>query len=414
MSWHPILDDELLEASHEALRDIARDLVSVLDESKPDPSLSGGDAGIAMFFANLSTAFPGEGYQRIADQFLTRAIDAVSEVEMTPSFYGGFPGIAYAAAYLQNHFEESRETVDLDEIDEALTSYLQATPWQTYYDLVNGLVGLGVYMLNRLPRAQAVTNLERIVAHLHQLAKRGEEGITWRTPPEQLPTASREEYPDGWYNLGVAHGVPGVIGLLSEICAMDIAQPQARVLLDGAVRWMLTQKLPQGATALFEMCKGSAHKPSPARLAWCYGDAGIAVTLMRAAQCTGTAEWAREASAIAAAARDRPLHESGVCDSCLCHGTAGLAHIFNRFYQSTGEEPFKQAALVWFDHTLKLRRPGQGFGGFLYYYLEGQDVQWLPRPGILEGSAGIGLALLAAVTDVEPTWDRILLTSLQV
>ena len=37
---------------------------------------------------------------------------------------------------------------------------------------------------------------------------------------------------------------------------------------------------------------------------------------------------------------------------------------------------------------------------------------WRPDPGFLEGVAGVGLALLGAVSDVEPAWDRVLLTSL--
>lgn len=419
--WQPILDDELLRATHDALRDIASSLLNLLHDSPPnepaygtltpDASLSGGDAGIAMFFGYLSTAFPAEGYQRISDRFLARAMDAVSEVEMRPSFYGGFPGIAYTVAHLGKHFAEPRETVDLDEIDEVLTGYLRVTPWPDHYDLVNGLVGLGIYMLERLPQAIAVTNLERIVTHLDHLAKRSDQGITWHTPPEQLPPASRKEFPNGWYNLGVAHGVPGVIALLSEICALDIARPKAGELLDGAVRWMLNQKLPEGAGASFGMCKAPLHKQNPSRLAWCYGDAGVAVTLLRAAQCTEKPAWAREAIAIATMASKRPLHESGVCDSCLCHGTAGLGHVFNRLYQSTAEESFKQAARSWFEQTVNLRRAGHGYGGFLYYYLNDNDVQWLGRPGILEGSAGIGLALLAAITDIEPAWDRMLLTS---
>ena len=34
-------------------------------------------------------------------------------------------------------------------------------------------------------------------------------------------------------------------------------------------------------------------------------------------------------------------------------------------------------------------------------------------PGFLEGSAGIGLALLAAVSEVDPGWDRVFLESLR-
>jgi len=37
--------------------------------------------------------------------------------------------------------------------------------------------------------------------------------------------------------------------------------------------------------------------------------------------------------------------------------------------------------------------------------------QWIAMPGILEGAAGIALALLAATTPIEPEWDRMLLLS---
>jgi hypothetical protein len=30
-------------------------------------------------------------------------------------------------------------------------------------------------------------------------------------------------------------------------------------------------------------------------------------------------------------------------------------------------------------------------------------------PGFIQGAAGIGLALLSAVTDIEPQWDKFLL-----
>jgi hypothetical protein len=60
-----------------------------------------------------------------------------------------------------------------------------------------------------------------------------------------------------------------------------------------------------------------------------------------------------------------------------------------------------------------MRKPGEGCGGYLVWTSDGQPntSKWTGDPGFLVGSAGIGLALLAAVSDVEPAWDRVLLTS---
>ena len=59
-----------------------------------------------------------------------------------------------------------------------------------------------------------------------------------------------------------------------------------------------------------------------------------------------------------------------------------------------------------------MRRPDRGVGGYEAWQLgdDGQ-VTWIADPGLLTGAAGIALALVAATTAVEPTWDRLLLVS---
>ena len=42
---------------------------------------------------------------------------------------------------------------------------------------------------------------------------------------------------------------------------------------------------------------------------------------------------------------------------------------------------------------------------------ESGEYEWLDDPGLLTGATGVGLALLAAATAIEPAWDRILLVS---
>jgi hypothetical protein len=125
------------------------------------------------------------------------------------------------------------------------------------------------------------------------------------------------------------------------------------------------------------------------------------------------AEWEREALAIARRATERKLESAGVKDAGLCHGAAGLGHIFNRLYQATGENVFLDAARYWLEQALGLRREGLGIAGFSSFMRDENGAEhWIDEPGILTGAAGIALALLAAATDIEPQWDRLLLISL--
>ena len=112
------------------------------------------------------------------------------------------------------------------------------------------------------------------------------------------------------------------------------------------------------------------------------------------------------------AAATRAPEDSGVVDAGLCHGAAGVAHLFNRMYQATGAPRLGEAAQFWFERTLALRRAGEGMSGFSAWMSAPDGEQgWVADPYFLTGAAGIGLALLAAVTPCEPEWDRVLLTA---
>jgi hypothetical protein len=129
----------------------------------------------------------------------------------------------------------------------------------------------------------------------------------------------------------------------------------------------------------------------------------------------GEHAWESEALDIAHRAAQRPPEESGVVDAGLCHGAVGLGHIFNRMFQVTGETRFKEAAQSWFENALDMRRVGQGIAGFSAFMRDDYGKEcWIGQRGILTGVTGIALALLAATTDIDPQWDRMLLLSIAV
>jgi hypothetical protein len=97
--------------------------------------------------------------------------------------------------------------------------------------------------------------------------------------------------------------------------------------------------------------------------------------------------------------------------ACLCHGSAGLSLLYQRLWVATGDPFFRDQATMWFDRTLAIGEQGTGgIGG--YRNFDNKRGQWTDAIGIVDGAAGIGLSLLAATSDVEPLWDRVMLLSL--
>src|SRR5262249_44490456 len=260
--------------------------------------------------------------------------------------------------------------------------------------------------------ATALACLRRVIDHLAQTAERRPDGIAWPSLSEWLPPEVRDRWPARCYNLGLAHGIPGAIALLGRACAAGVAPDRARPLLEGAARWLMVRRAMVGTDG-FPAAVGTEPWPVPARLAWCYGDPGVAAALLLAARCAREPAWERAALAVARRAAERPPDAAEVVDAGLCHGSAGLGHLFNRMFQASGDTRLREAADFGFRRTLEMQQPGRGVAGFAAW-VDGPNgiPAWTDEPGFLTGAAGIALALLGASTTIEPAWDRALLVSL--
>jgi hypothetical protein len=409
-SWQPILTGEDAVRTAAAVDAIAEALAGWPAFSGDDPfgiSLATGEAGLALFFSYLDQARPGAGYDDLVAGRLERAIDRLAASFHRPGLYQGFTGVAWTIEHLRDREDPDDPN---EEIDRAVLDLLARTPWDDDYDLTRGLAGLGAYALERWPGPLATACLARTCERLEELAVPQEIGLAWPSSVLDLHPTERSRFPHGMINLGVAHGVPGVLPVLAQAVALGAAPERARGLLRGAVAWMLSRKLP-GGDAVFPDAWGPGAEVRPVRPGWCYGDPGIALALWVTARAAGEPSWEAEALGIARAAARRPP-EAGVHDACLCHGAAGLGHLFNRLYQGTGDPGLLAAARAWMRRALDLWQPGRGVGGFVTWGPDAAgEMGWRDDPGLLTGAAGVALALLAAVTPLEPAWDRFLLLS---
>jgi hypothetical protein len=337
------------------------------------------------------------------------AVTTSSQVGM--SLFSGFLGTGWVLRHLEGRIFDADEDLGA-EVESTLLQALALYPDIWSAELISGLAGFGLYFLERLPGEAARRGAEQVVERLAAKAEVGEGTFTWFTPARSMPPSHREVYPNGYYNLGVSHGMPGPIGFLAAAHHRGVAAGEARRLAEGAVRWLLDHRLPESDINTFPGYAGPGIEPSPTRLAWCYGDPGVASVLWLAGASFGREDWQREALVAARRAAKRGESDVSVVDPGLCHGAAGLAHCFHRLFRATGEETFREAALFWLRKTLEMRRPGHGPGGFRNADAEGlTPPRWSEETGFLTGAAGIGMTLLAALSPVEPEWDRVMLLS---
>jgi lantibiotic modifying enzyme len=266
---------------------------------------------------------------------------------------------------------------------------------------------LALYALERhqLPTAQKI--LTHLVHHLQEHAHSMGTGLAWFTPSDSN---------DGHYDTGVAHGTAGVLVILARIAALGILPELSSKLMQGAASWLLSLKRNSHSNkTLFPQYVKPNGKHIDMIYGWCHGDIGIAAALLAASQYSGETKW-QDVAIETALHTIEPLRQhfiqSDYLDPTLCHGTAGIGHICNRFYQLTGDTGFKDEACTWLEWAINSRKPGTGIAGFSRMgFTEGRELNIQYDPGFISGAAGIGLALLSAISNTPPHWDRLMLIS---
>jgi hypothetical protein len=420
LDWRPLIASSGERAAvRVAVAAIARDLrdglaPSALGVANAETACALSQA--ALFFAYLGMARGRAQDTRFAWSLVDRAIGLVAEVPMDVGLDGGFCDVGWTVEHLLGARARARGPRRrlLEAIDEAALSVAEAPHPSLGYDLLHGLVGLGVYFLEGLPHAPAVRGLEHVVDRLHEAGVSDASGTGWRSRPATFPTWLKRRFPRGLYDFGLAHGNPGVLALLAASLRAGVRRQRCAKLLSSAVPWLLAQRQPDQAESRFASRKGRLDdRPAKSRLAWCYGDLGPAVALFAAAGAMAKPAWSREARALMNRCTRRAASDVGVLDATVCHGAAGLAHIYHRIARCTGDVALQNEARSWLRRTLELRRVGEYVGGYAACCTsEASDaILWRGDLGLLTGASGVGLVLLACSSSVPPRWDRRLLLS---
>jgi hypothetical protein len=286
---------------------------------------------------------------------------------------------AIATAWTVAHLADGDVCADFDEL---VRSALRE--WNGTYDLLGGLVGFGVYALERQsePLARGVLDeLER------RVVERGG-GLAWFTQREIVPVSQRTLAPHGYWNLGLAHGIPGVVALLARFVRDGVDVSRSRALLAGGVRYLLGVERGRDGYPYWEADVGETR--TTARIGWCYGDLGVALALLAAGIHASEPMWRAAGLALARSCASRGLEFD---DASFCHGAAGNAHIFDCMARATGDEVLAAASQTWLARALTASTD--------------EDTS------LIGGSAGIALVLHARISETVPAWDRRLLVDMR-
>jgi lantibiotic modifying enzyme len=403
MSWSPIISDgDLRSDCQKLLADISGHLSQCTDLD--NGGLLVGSSGISVFFSYLYLHNKQAWNFKLAQRYLNHSLLAAERANPGYTFCNGIAGIAWTVIHLKEMELFSYEIDDIisSEIDDFLLINARMNLAQGNYDFLHGASGAMVTLAKR-KKHNLDTGLTELIDTLAQASDTVGSGIAWRDTLQEG---------EGLYNLGLAHGMPSILVLLSCLYENNIAPTLTLALISKCFNWIVDQERDSKEDFLYPTLVGeNSITNGKSRLGWCYGDLSVAAGLMVCGRKIKNERMINKAINIALHAANRKnLPSNGVTDTCVCHGSAGIAHIFNRFYHYTGNEKFRDAAIDWFKETIALWRR---LGHLKYYQVDRSTnkISWVDRFGILEGIAGVGLCLLGAIDTNEPKWDSSLLIS---
>ncbi|MEZ5196408.1 MAG: lanthionine synthetase C family protein [Bacteroidales bacterium] len=396
---------DIKEIIEEKIDQIAEAIVSIESDNYITNNFIGDKLGAALFLVYYSKYKQKQKYYNIGFEFISEIFDVYSSDFSNPL---GLSKFGWFVEHLsKNDFISIDTNYALSDIDEFLFSIMIKTAQDGNYDFLHGAISYGLYFLNRVPNRKTDKYLGELITTLEKTCiDSGNNQKKW------LSVLNSEKDLSG-YNISLSHGIASLIVFFSKIYNRNIERDKTSILLKGSIKYLINQKLDiTKYNSFFSMwAKESMDKITSSRLAWCYGDLGIAVSMWHSSQVLNDRKLENDAISIFLhSSKRKKLDENGVIDAGFCHGTSGIAHIFNRMYGYTGIEELKVASNYWFLQTLKMSQFKDGIAGYKTWLTE-RYGGWKNNISLLEGVSGIGLTMISAVSNIEPTWDECLLLS---
>jgi lantibiotic modifying enzyme len=414
VSIHGVLMNVQADSTLAVIKEIASrlkhlDRVEKISADSWQPlSLCAGWPALLLTFATLDRIFPDEGWDRAGHECVIRIKEEIEQSGITDfSLFDGLAGICFAV--LQASRKKTRYVRLLSSLEQYLIEEIKrkilrvkkklkdsAPLRMEEFDLISGFTGMGIYLLQNLDSPISVDLLQEICECAVKLSDdRMVEGKVvpgWHIPAEyQFLPEEKIEYPKGNFNLGLAHGISGVLAFLSTLALRGVTGVGHREAIEKMARWLQSKKRGDywpTRVSLEEEIGGDIKEPFPSeRDSWCYGAPGIARALFLAGNAlkeSSLIEFA-ESSMHAVFTRNWQLSSP-----TFCHGFSGLLMTANSMKNeisspllSIGMREAKEQLFAFYN------------GEYPFGFKDVESKGAVDKIGILDGCTGVLLTLLA-------------------
>ena len=370
----------------------------------------GGQSGVALFQFYCSKYFDDDTYSEKGVEIISNCVDMINSGYSFPTYCNGIAGFGWTLQHLVN---QDFISLDLDELlnpfDDFLLSQMQHEFKAQNYDVLHGALGYGLYFLKRyesLPESIKNNSTHKeflvyVVDKVEEMAIKDGDGLKWESVLDI-------EKGNKGYNLSLSHGMSSIIYVLYKLFYANIEKERVASLIRGAIKYIKsTQNLDGDLSQFPSWVESGVPIEYKSRLAWCYGDIGIAKAFEWSGKILDDLVLKRSASIILDSASKRKEPENtNVIDSGYCHGSFGNAHIFQQLGLQYKKKQFQETSTFWLRDGLSKHKSNSNA---MYQQWNGMTKTWYSSISLLEGISGIGLTMIDFLSAKESKWDECLM-----
>lgn len=351
-----------------------------------DLGLLSGRLGTIIFCFHYLDVYPDPHRSKILNTYLDSYFDKLTSGIELPTYCSGLAGIMDGLRYLNT---AGYLDVDYSDIEKCYVRVLQDFALNSIanmnYDFLHGGLGVIKYFYND------ASFVNEALALLEEKAEKTCDTYKWSSLNGMDNTIS--------YNISLSHGISSIIAVISQLTVEGINSKRDRII-SKACNYILSQKIDSkkyGCHFPSTSLEDNSNKITTSRLAWCYGDLGVAISLWKAGKILNNRDLINNAiDVFSFSATRRSKQTSFVVDGGICHGTAGLAMIFDYLYVETERKLFQETRDFWLDETIDIGNNSDGLAGYKVWH--GNEKGWEVETNLLEGISGIGLMLLTVLS----------------
>lgn len=279
--------------------------------------------------------------------------------------------------YKYNFIEDCNDL--LSQIDEYISRCFFNDITNKNFDLLHGASGYIFYLLERIDTGLSINDeeykiiLDKFIQNsIHQI-----KNITNSLSPIYT---------------GLAHGISGTLKLLTLIFIKLPSYAWILPIINDYIDLLLKYENQAAGISKFPTFINNFNSKTD-KLSWCNGDLGIGITLLNVSINLNYSSLEKKATNILIYSSKRLTYEESKLDHCsICHGYLGAYIIFLKSYKLTQKEDFLKASNYWLNKSVL-----------------SLENSYPNNPNLLNGLAGMGLALIDAYTNHDNKWSECLL-----